>query len=408
MPEMDAFEQRVAETLRWYADEITPVVDAVEVAHQAAAAPPRRRTGAPPWRSIALPRLGAPLRLAWVLLLLAGLLVALVGGLLITGSQPKRDSRVVLPPVGEMFTCPPGTNPDQAGPVDQARPVGSMTVAFDRRAGRIVTVVVGVTDLVETWTFDVCTNVWSRMRPDREPPNPGWKPLVYDVDSDLTVGVTDGPDGGPSGRVWAYDLAADTWTERVAPADRTLRAYDPLSGLVLATKDLLGGTGQPELWTYDVETDTWTLIDRMSGPAWHAVLAYDASVDRIVAYSPMGDLPPETWLFDVRTGTLSQAGGETPVVEPNWAVPTITYDESAERTVVTGSAGMAAYDAAEDRWEVLVGPSESYPNPTVFDPVNGRLVGFGWEGDVVAFDLVTREGTVLLEPVDGQPAPSPE
>jgi len=185
----------------------------------------------------------------------------------------------------------------------------------------------------------------------------------------------------------------------VAPTDLTLRAYDPLSGLVLATKDLLDGTGQPELWTYDVETDTWTLVDRVTGPAWHAGLAYDASVDRVVAYSP-----PETWLFDIRTGTWSRAGAETPVVEPNWAVPTITYDESAERTVVTGSAGVAAYDAAADRWEVLARPGEPYSNPSVYDPVNGRLVGIGWEGDVVAFDLVTREWTILLEASTGQRA----
>jgi hypothetical protein len=306
-----------------------------------------------------------------------------------------------VPNLGRVATCPPDSHPDEPGPADQARPVGSKLMAFDRRAGRLVVVVVGVTELVETWTFDVCTNTWSRMHPNREPPNPGWKPLVYDADADLTLGgAYYGPDGAPPGRVWAYDFQANTWTVKAAFADRTVRAYDPLSGLVLATKDFVEDTGQPEQWTYDVETDTWTLIDRVIGPAWHAGLAYDASVDRIVAYSP-----PETWLFDIRTGTWSRAGAETPVVEPNWAVPTITYDESAERTVVTGSAGVAAYDAAADRWEVLARPREPHPNPTVYDPVNGRLVGFGWEGDVVAFDARTREWTVLLEPSEGQAAP---
>jgi len=72
--------------------------------------------------------------------------------------------------------------------------------------------------------------------------------------------------------------------------------------------------------------------------------------------------------------------------------------------VVTGSAGVAAYDAAADRWEVLARPGEPYSNPSVYDPVNGRLVGIGWEGDVVAFDLVTREWTILLEASTGQRA----
>jgi hypothetical protein len=389
MAERDPFELDLAAALRAYLEEAPTEVRPTELARHFATAYPHGTTTFGPWRFAAIPRL------AWVLLLGAALLVALVGGTLLVGSQ-QRKLPAVVPNLGPVPTCPPGSTPDEPGPVDQARPVGSKNMAFDRRAGRLVVVVEGGTELVETWTFDVCTNTWSRMHPNREPPGPAWKPLVYDIDSDLTLESAYGPDGAPPVKVWVYDLGADTWTEKVAPTDLTLRAYDPLSGLVLATKD---GTGQPERWTYDVETDTWTLIDQANGPAWHAPLAYDASVDRIVAYSR-----PETWLFDIRTGTWSSSGSETPVVEPNWAVPTITYDESAERTVVTGSAGMAAYDAAADRWEVLARPGELYPNPTVYDPVNGRLVGFGWEGDVVAFDLVTREWTVLLEPSEGQPS----
>ena len=318
------------------------------------------------------------------------------------GTPPPR----VAVSIGPVPTCPPGSNPDTPGPVDQARPVGSKNMAFDRRAGRLVVVVEGGTELVETWTFDVCTNTWSRMHPNGEPPGPAWKPLVYDVDSDLTLESAYGPAGAPPVKVWVYDLGADTWTEKVAPTDLTLRAYDPLSGLVLATKDLLGGTGQPELWTYDVDTDTWALIDRATGPAWHAVLAYDASVDRFIAYTSGS----ETWLFDVRTGTWSTSGAETPDVDPGWAVPTITYDEAAERTVVAGSSGWAAYDAAADRWEILAGPGGSFADPIAYDPVNWRLIGFGQggiaeAGDVVAFDLVTREWTVLLEANLAQPAP---
>jgi hypothetical protein len=179
-------------------------------------------------------------------------------------------------------------------------------------------------------------------------------------------------------------------------------------------EDLLDGTGQPERWTYDVETDTWALIDQANGPEWHAVLAYDASVDRIIAPGG-GATGRPTWLFDIRTRTWSRSGVETPVVEPNWAVPTVTYDEAAERTVIAGSAGWAAYDATADRWEVLAGPGGSFANPMAYDPVNRRLIGVGQggiavQGDVVAFDLATREWTVLLEPsppVPPEVSPSP-
>ena len=46
------------------------------------------------------------------------------------------------------------------------------------------------------------------MHPGREP-YLEYGRLVYDADSDLTVGVS-------SGNVWAYDLEADAWTERGA------------------------------------------------------------------------------------------------------------------------------------------------------------------------------------------------
>ena len=114
----------------------------------------------------------SPLRPAWVLLLLAGLLAALVGGTLLVGSQQQRRLPAVVPPVGQVFECPPGSTPDEPGPVDQARPRRWpwSAMAFDRRAGRLVALA-DTGDGVETWTFDVCTNTWTRMHPNREPPS---------------------------------------------------------------------------------------------------------------------------------------------------------------------------------------------------------------------------------------------
>jgi hypothetical protein len=48
----------------------------------------------------------------------------------------------------------------------------------------------------------------------------------------------------------------------------------------------------------------------------------------------------------------------------------------------------------------------------VYDPLNRRLVGLGRgvvvdQGGVVAFDLVAREWTILLEPSKVQPTPIP-
>ena len=154
---------------------------------------------------VSVRRLAEIPRVAWALLLLAALLVAIVGSALIAGSQPVRKLPTVVPPVGQVFVCPPGSTPDQPEPVDQARPPdGFVWAAFDRRAGRGVAIT-DAGDGVETWTFDVCSNTWTRMHPNREPPSAG--PLVYDVDSDVTIEVEY---AGPAS-VWAYDLQANTW-----------------------------------------------------------------------------------------------------------------------------------------------------------------------------------------------------
>ena len=272
------------------------------------------------------------------------------------------------------------------GPVAQARPGGA--IAFDRQVGRLVAVT-GF-DIVETWTFDACRNTWTEMHPDREPSSFDWAQLVYDVDSDVTIGVS-------SGNVWAYDLEANTWTQKgVAPVDATIFAYDPVSGRLVAAR----AADRTELWNHDVETDTWTPIHQANGSDGFGVFAYDASVDRIIAYTRA-----QTWLFDIRTGTWSRSGVVTPEIIFDVAAPNIVYDETAERTVVFGNGRLATYDATADRWEILAEPGESYEaynNQMVCDPVNGRLVGFVWgtvvQGDVIAFDLKTREWTVLLGP----------
>ena len=296
--------------------------------------------------------------------------------------------------IGPVSTCPPGSTPDEPGPVDQARPANAALerIVFDRRAGRLVAVT-GAENGVETWTFDVCTNTWTQMHPDRELPDFVGE-LVYDVDSDATIGIV-------SGKVWAYHLQANTWTEKgVAPSEARLGAYDPVSGVVVAAS----AYGPIGLWTYDVETDTWTQIGQVSGePCGYVLFGYDASVDRLVAYRAAGWGSEKAMCLIDRTGTWSGTHAVTP---PDLntglyaSVPSIVYDEATERTVFSDGRRWAAYDATADRWEILVEADPGgVPLLMAYDPLHRRLVGVGSGEDrpVVAFDPVTRERTVLLD-----------
>jgi hypothetical protein len=212
----------------------------------------------------------------------------------------------------------------------------------------------------------------------------------------------------------AYDLEADTWTEKksAAPAGDALylprdALYDPVSGRVVAADSRF-----PNLRAYDVESDTWTPIHELSGPWGNG--AYNASVDRVIVYGG-GDLGPETWLVDLHTWRWSKSGAETPTIMAGWegmGAPNLVYDEAAERTVAIGWQ-VEAYDAIAERWEVVFGGSGGRPDwvsdSVVYDPVNRRLVGWYQGGDladrggVVALDLTTRRWTVLLEPGTATP-----
>ena len=371
----------------------------------------------------------------------------------------------MVPPVGQVYQCPPGSTPDKPGRIDQARPWGLSgmarlgRMAFDRRAGRLVALAGDLVSPVETWTFDVCTNTWTRMHPNQEPP-PGTYGLVYDVDSDLTI-------ASHSAGMWAYDLEANTWTEKggglsiedggfsiesggLPPSDAGRRFYDPVSGLVVALgDDEDDNTLGLALWGYEVEAGTWTTIPQAKPPdlgPHYQFFAYDVSVDRLVAYlrscpycenvaNPPQPSWARTWLFDLRTGTWSGTSAVTPPDFNAGAIgmqPAIAYDEAAQRTVILGQGHAAAYDATADRWETLFEGStaedwwaacgtrpECRQMPfMVYDPVNERLVVHGgsvytseetgWvssDGDWLAFDTRTREWTVLLEPSDGPATP---
>lgn len=416
MADLDVLERRVIAALLDYVGQVPDAVDAAVVARRVALEHPRRGASRVGWRPTAVPRV------AWVLL--AALLLTIAGALVV-GSQPEPKLPAVVPPVGELFVCPPGSTPDKPGPVDQARPAEEWSAtAFDRRAGRLV-VVTDAGNGVETWTFDICTNNWTQMHPNREPPGSDYNAqLVYDVDSDATIWVSEVMISGvASEKVWAYDLHADTWTEkRAAPTIDTVRlAYDPVSGLVIAE---LYSERKPTWWNYDVETDTWTPIHQANaGPSEGVVIAYDASVARLVAYgedAAAGGGPYETWLFDIRAGTWSRSAAERPAVAGWFTGPEIVYDEAAERTLIFVRDPLTAYDASADRWEILAAPSTPWdeaPSEYVYDAVNRRLVGWRVGGNrnqetaVVALDLTTGEWTVLLEPSgrsSSTPAPRPE
>jgi hypothetical protein len=436
MADRDRFELDLAAALRTYLEEAPTEVRPTELARQFATDYPPGRTPISLWRFAAIPR---P---AWVLLLGAALLAALLGGALLVGSQMQRKLPAVVPPVapsaapsaGPTFTgtwdpilatirakpaptaatCPPDTDPDTPGPADQERPkagwTSSLAAAFDRHAGRIVY----VDAFGETWTFDVCTNTWHRMNPTGPGIGELSGGLVYDVDSDRTVAL------GVE-HISVYDANTNTWTQpgndTVGMGDGLMgpmgAVYDPISGLILTTEQ--GWDGQVEnagyyweLWAYDVDANDWTLI----GKERHGMelLGYSQIIDRLIFDSTL----ETTVLVDPRTGEATPISTDTPLVDLAW--PNGIYGPAAN-TVYVKLRGYdtCGFDSDSLTWNacfdtpVALQEHTGIPAALVGDPINQRLILIngdgrdGWSGatdDVWAIDLDSGAWAQLLEPTN--------
>jgi len=311
-------------------------------------------------------------------------------------------------------TCPPGSNPNALGLVDQSRPWGAtwsnQAAAFDQHAGRIVY----IDEAGDTWTFDVCTNTWSEVNPTFSigdtadyPGRYGWPgQLVYDVDSDRTIAFT-------GDYLGVYDANTNTWTLRSqhpgydsAPPGKGV-IYDPISGLVVVQTESSGLVG------YDVDTDTWIPIGKAGdGQNQPFLVGYAPETDRLILLDGFND---EGMIVDPRTGHTENLRA------PDGGI----FAGFGRLNYAASTSGPYLLDDKDDicrlhpttlEWNCisLDGGPESSPGgagllgAAVGDPINNRIVliygyGPGFNGErfydlnaIWAIDFQTNEWTQLL------------
>jgi len=310
-------------------------------------------------------------------------------------------------------TCPEGSNPDAPGPIDQVRPGegpwSNQAAVFDTHQGRIVY----VDEAGETWTFDVCTNIWRAMNPAFVPDaaHLGEGQLVYDIDSDRTIAF------GPR-NVYAYDAAANTWTRRGSPDGRDLRGswtgavYDPVSGLVLVQFD------DGMLVAYDVDTDTWAEIGvisepreitsegqtQTSGPPF--LVGHVAEADRL-AFLGFGGAPFQDTgrLINPRTGEATDLPDPPGSVRGGFG--SFRYATSGDTAYPSTDRGACRLDSTTLNWDCTASSQGGAMSAAmVYDSINARIVVINnwcctWPGssvsdDVWAIDFNTDKRIELL------------
>ncbi len=213
--------------------------------------------------------------------------------------------------------------------------------------------------LNDTWAYDPAANTWTDLKPSGALPSARFVPaMAYDPKTDRVIMF-----GGRSADVrlndtWAYDSTANAWSEMKPagplPAERGGHemVYDPPSGRIIMFGGRTGSVGEDASAVY--LNDTW---------------AYDPAANAWTDVNPSGPLPYAR-IF-----------------------PRMAYDPSSHRVIMFGGSEYFgnstaptqfndtwAYDPVANTWTEL-SPSGTPPPPDseglVYDPSTGLMITLG-------------------------------
>jgi N-acetylneuraminic acid mutarotase len=213
----------------------------------------------------------------------------------------------------------------------------------------------GITYYNDTWAYDLAENTWTNLSPTGDPPAArDGQSMIFDPVSGKLILF-----GGWNGRTefndtWAYDPAANTWTELhptgdlPAPRDSQAMVYDPVDGLVV----LFGGWSQTaefnDTWLYDPAANTWTNAgpagELPSRRALHQIV-YDSKTGRVVLFGggTTGNVARnDTWIYNPAANTWNPVtpAGSQPAARTGFAM---AYDSTGGKVFLFGGSDRAAF-----------------------------------------------------------------
>ncbi|HKW42909.1 MAG TPA: kelch repeat-containing protein, partial [Thermoplasmata archaeon] len=205
----------------------------------------------------------------------------------------------------------------------------------------------------DTWSYDYTGNNWTNRRAARAP-SPRARPgLAFDSQSNRVILFGgDAIWGGQfaySDETFAYNLAWNTWTNMspvLHPEGRRSpsMAYDSKADRMI----LFGGTNDfkpgpvngryNDTWAYDYDTNTWANMSPINSPSprYHAGMAYDSEIDRMILYGGIGDekAPYETWSYDYGHNVWTLLNPDHN--PPPKALMGMAYDSQSKRSIMFG------------------------------------------------------------------------
>jgi N-acetylneuraminic acid mutarotase len=209
------------------------------------------------------------------------------------------------------------TNLNPSGTVPSGRYYSAMV--YDRAQGKVILFGgrnedAGVND---TWAYDPSANTWTELTPSGASPSARINhQMVYDSALGKVIlfgGWWDAP-GVRFANPWAYDPAANTWTELApvgaSPSARsgTGMVYDSVTGKVILFGGWDGESFCADTWSYDPTANTWvelTPTGDVPAARGYPAMVYDPGTGRVVLFGGwVGDTTAQinlndTWAYGV-------------------------------------------------------------------------------------------------------------
>jgi N-acetylneuraminic acid mutarotase len=272
--------------------------------------------------------------------------------------------------IGDTWAYDPSTNVwtnlDPSGP-PPAREAPAM--AYDPATRKIVMfggVRGGDAKFNDTWAYDPAVNTWTQLSPaGPSPPGRSGHVMVYDPPSGrmLMWGGTGREEGSFFTDLWAFDATTSTWTEvtptGVLPAGRCqpAMAYDPLTRRMILFGGWVDEGPFGETWAYDPAANTWTELHpggTIPSPRYGHELVCDPSRGLLVLFGggdSSGDWT-DTWTYDPAANTWTRVPalhGAAPSLQAHAMV----YDPSGGRLIVFGGWS-PQHGASNNTWAVTL------------------------------------------------------
>jgi N-acetylneuraminic acid mutarotase len=254
------------------------------------------------------------------------------------------------------------TKLEPAGTLPWAR-AGHLMV-YDPPSGRLIIFEGGTNHgwLMDTWAYDLAANSWTELKPAGTLPSPrADQAIAYDPIARRVIFFAGAGDQTIFNDTWAYDSAANGWTELkpvgTLPAPRvgSSMVYDPHTKKLI----LFGGWNSDRgffsgTWAYDSAGNTWTEL-KPSGtppaPSSAYSMAYDPSSGQMILFGGYADsgVLGGTFAYDPIANSWTDLKPLGPVPSPR-AGSAMAYDPSSHCIIMFGGANADASKYFDDTW----------------------------------------------------------